>query len=119
MRAAATIPAKRLNEQGLAYVSFALKNPARFMLMFRPDKFDLAIRELQQSRAARSARWRARSVRRPARPRRWKLSPDGFGLLMAVWSIVHGFSHLALGGEFDLRGSAAWRQGCDPQASCR
>ena len=31
------------------------------------------------------------------------LSPDGYGFLMATWSIVHGFSHLALGGELSVR----------------
>lgn len=30
-----------------------------------------------------------------------QLSPDGFGLLLATWSMVHGFAHLALGGELD------------------
>jgi hypothetical protein len=24
---------------------------------------------------------------------------------MAVWSVAHGFAHLALGGEFDFRGA--------------
>jgi hypothetical protein len=39
------------------------------------------------------------------------MTPEAYGLLMAVWSIVHGFSHLALGGQFDraarLRGGKA------------
>ena len=27
------------------------------------------------------------------------LGPDGQGLLVAVWSMVHGYCHLAFGGE--------------------
>ncbi len=30
-----------------------------------------------------------------------EMTPDAYGLLMATWSIVHGFAHLALGGELD------------------
>ena len=40
-------PKKRLDEQGKAYVTFALKNPARFTLMFRRDKYDMTNPELQ------------------------------------------------------------------------
>jgi len=98
-------PAKRLNEQGMAYVTFALKNPARFMLMFRPDKIDLTSGKLREvsSRSFLTLEnaIRAATVTGPGA----KLSPDAFGYLMAVWSVVHGFSHLALGGEFDFRGA--------------
>src|ERR1700728_2909265 len=33
-------PGRRLREQAVAYVDFALKHPARFQLMFRDDKHD-------------------------------------------------------------------------------
>ena len=39
-------PHKRLYEQGLAYVNFALKNPARFQLMFSPGKCDMGYKNL-------------------------------------------------------------------------
>jgi AcrR family transcriptional regulator len=99
---------KRLNEQGTAYVTFALNNPARFALMFRADKVDLANGKLQQisSRSFRTLEGAIKAATRTAADA--ELSPDGFGLLMAVWSIVHGFSHLALGREFDY---AAERRG--------
>ncbi len=94
-------PAKRLDEQGRAYVAFALKNPARFLLMFRADKLDLACGRLQEisSHSFRTleAGIRAATATKPED----ELSPDAFGFLMAVWSLVHGFAHLALGGEFD------------------
>lgn len=99
-------PAKRLDEQGRAYVAFALNNPARFALMFRADKVDLANGELQKI-SSRSFRTLEGAIRAATGTRAEdQLSPDGFGLLMAVWSIVHGFSHLALGGEFDYAAAA-------------
>src|SRR6202011_5603350 len=40
-----TDPARRLHEQALAYVRFALEPPARFQLMFRHEKLDTADEE--------------------------------------------------------------------------
>jgi AcrR family transcriptional regulator len=94
-------PARRLYEQGLAYVQFALKNPARFVLMFRTDKVCTTDPRLLEV-SSRSFTTLENAIRAAtAIPSGKDLSPDGFGYLMAVWSIVHGFSHLALGGEFD------------------
>jgi AcrR family transcriptional regulator len=93
-------PARRLREQGTAYVRFALAYPARFQLMFRVDKHDHANAEFLQA-AERSYRLLEDAIRAATgTPPDRELSPDGHGLLMAVWSIAHGFSHLALGGEF-------------------
>jgi len=95
-------PAKRLHEQGLAYVTFAMKNPARFALMFRVDKIDITDGKLMEV-SGRSFRTLEGAIRAATgSPADAELPPDAFGLLMAMWSIVHGFSHLALGGEFDL-----------------
>lgn len=92
-------PARRLNEQGMAYVKFALANPARFQLMFRHDKHDLTDAEFVRV-ADRSFRVLENAIRAATNTKPdTELSPDGYGFLMAVWSIVHGFSHLALGGE--------------------
>lgn len=96
-------PARRLNEQGTAYVTFALANPARFQLMFRPDKHDYTNTEFarvaNRSFQVLEAAVRAAIGTKPDAD----LSPDGYGFLMATWSIVHGFSHLALGGELSVR----------------
>ncbi|MGZ5935519.1 MAG: TetR/AcrR family transcriptional regulator [Rhizomicrobium sp.] len=96
-----TDPQKRLQEQGLAYVTFALKNPARFQLMFAPGKCDMGYKNLAEV-ADRSfnvleSAVRAASGLKPTD----EMTEDGYGLLMAMWSIVHGFAHLALGGQFD------------------
>jgi AcrR family transcriptional regulator len=92
-------PMRRLTEQGVAYVRFALKYPARFQLMFRVDKHDHSnaefVRVAQASFGVLEDAIRAATGTSPDQA----LSPDGQGLLMAVWSMVHGYCHLAFGGE--------------------
>ena len=92
-------PAQRLFEQGLAYVAFALRQPARFQLMFQAGKCDFTNLDLR--RDARDAfavledAIRALCGLEPGAP----LTRDAHGALMAAWSLVHGFAHLALAGE--------------------
>jgi AcrR family transcriptional regulator len=92
-------PMRRLYEQGTAYVRFALKYPARFQLMFRVDKHDHNnaefVRVSQASFGILEDAIRAATGTASDRP----LGPDGQGLLVAVWSMVHGYCHLAFGGE--------------------
>jgi AcrR family transcriptional regulator len=101
--------AARMKEQGVAYVKFALANPARFQLMFTHSKYDIAYPGL------REAGGRAFSVLENVVRDAFGLGaqqatpPEAFGYLLAVWSVVHGFSHLALGGE--LEAAAAQRGG--------
>lgn len=94
-------PQKRLYEQGLAYVTFALKNPARFQLMFAHGKCDMGYKNLgevaDRSFNVLESAVRAASGLKPSD----EMTADAYGLLMAMWSIVHGFAHLALGGELD------------------
>jgi len=94
-------PQKRLYEQGQAYVAFALKNPARFQLMFSHSKCDMGYRDLGAV-ADRSFKVLEGAVRAAMRLTATdEMTPDAYGLLMANWSLVHGFAHLALGGELD------------------
>jgi AcrR family transcriptional regulator len=92
-------PMRRLYEQGVAYVQFALRFPARFQLMFRVDMHDHTnaefVRVSQASFRILEDAIRAATGTPSDRP----LSPDGQGLLVAVWSMVHGYCHLAFGGE--------------------
>jgi AcrR family transcriptional regulator len=91
-------PAGRLREQAIAYVRFALQQPARFQLMFRDDKHDGTNEELMKV-AQRSYGVLEGAIRAATNtPQEQALTPQSYGLLLAVWSIVHGFSHLALGG---------------------
>lgn len=103
-------PGRRLAEQAQAYVRFALEHPARFQLMFRPEKLDPA--NAAFAAAARHAYGVLEAAIRAATatPLGVPLTPDGHGLLLSVWSVVHGFSHLALGGQLrDVAGEAAGR----------
>ncbi|HUO90965.1 MAG TPA: TetR/AcrR family transcriptional regulator [Rhizomicrobium sp.] len=91
----------RLRAQGLAYVRFALANPARFQLMFRHAKYDITYPGLREA-GGRAFRILEKGVRDAfALKDEQRISDEAFGYLMAVWSIAHGFSHLALGGELD------------------
>jgi AcrR family transcriptional regulator len=95
-------PHQRLTEQGLAYVQFALRNPARFELMFRHSKVDFSKHPALAAAGDRSFKVLEDAIRASTgTPAGAPLSEDASGYLMAIWSIVHGFSHLALGGEFD------------------
>jgi AcrR family transcriptional regulator len=95
-------PVKRLHEQGLAYVAFAMRNPARFTLMFRNDKCDMGYEPLMAA-GDRAYAILENAIRAAAKVKPGAaLPPDVFGLLLATWSLVHGFAHLALGGKFDF-----------------
>lgn len=90
----------RLCEQGVGYVGFALAWPGRFALMFRVDLFSKDEALVASAHAA------------------YVVLEDGirdlYGLgagtpldeaqlhaLRATWSMVHGFAHLMLAGQFD------------------
>ena len=103
-RAGGTDPAQRLRCQAVAYVNFALKQPARFQLMFRDDKHDDTNAEFK-SVAARAYGILESAIRAATNvPPERELTPESYGLLLAVWSMVHGFSHLALGRGFPVPG---------------
>ncbi|MEJ0044325.1 MAG: TetR/AcrR family transcriptional regulator [Rhizomicrobium sp.] len=96
-----TDPASRLHEQGLAYVTFALSHPARFQLMFRHAMYDIDYPGLADT-GGRAFAVLERAVRAAmALPEGKPMTSDAFGFLLATWSIVHGFAHLALGGDLD------------------
>jgi len=94
-------PAKRLHAQGLAYVKFALTNPARFQLMFLHGKCDMGYKNLavvsHRSFLILEGAVRAAYGLASTDP----LTDDAHGFLLATWSVVHGFAHLALGGDLD------------------
>ncbi len=95
-------PHRRLTEQGLAYVHFALGNPARFELMFRHSKVDFSKHPALAAAGDRAFKILENAIRAATGTAEGgRLSSDSSGYLMAIWSIVHGFSHLALGGEFN------------------
>ncbi len=104
-KAGGSEPTRRLHEQALAYVRFALEHPARFQLMFRDEKLDATNEEFvavaKQSYDVLEGAIRA-ATRTPAQT---ALAENGYVFLLANWSLVHGFAHLALGKQFrDVRG---------------
>jgi AcrR family transcriptional regulator len=100
-------PAARLQGQGMGYVRFARAHPARFLLMFRKDRLNwedgrlrtagqAAIAELEDAVRA----YRGIAAGRP-------LDRAALTTVLAAWSTVHGFAHLALDGKFAGLGAAA------------
>lgn len=91
-------PVARLREQGVGYVDFALRYPGRFGVMFRSGLHKSP--ELQRSGHA-AFMTLERGVRdlcglgssAPLAPAHWHA-------LLSIWSVVHGFAHLALAGQF-------------------
>jgi len=90
-------PERRLHEQGLAYVRFALEHPARFQLMFREERLD-AMDEEFAAVAKQSYDVLEGAIRdATSTPPDAELSATARSYLLATWSVVHGFAHLALG----------------------
>jgi AcrR family transcriptional regulator len=99
-------PAARLRGQGLGYVRFARAHPARFLLMFRKDRLNW---EDGRLRAAGQAAFleledAVRAYRGIAAG--GPLDRAALATVLAAWSVVHGFAHLALDGKFDALGGA-------------
>jgi len=103
-------PAQRLQEQGQAYVRFALDRPARFQLMFSRGVYNEENPELKEVAGAAYAVLEGAVRAAMAIPPGRALDADSHGLLLANWSLVHGFAHLALGDRLrDPQGSLATR----------
>ncbi len=100
--------AARIRAQGLAYVRFALDNPARFHLMWRKallDTEDPAYAEAgHRAFLILDGVVRGEEAARTTPPRDLSLAPS-----IACWSIVHGFAMLALDGAFGDEPGAAER----------
>jgi len=92
-------PVQRLRAQGIGYVRFALSHPGRFQLMFRKDRLNADHAALQEAGARASGALEAtiRALRGIAPGR--ALDADARTELLAAWSLVHGFAHLALDGK--------------------
>ena len=92
-------PVACLREQGVGYVGFALRHPGRFGLMFRCG--------LQKTEALERSGHAAFMVLENAVRRLYgvsaaaALTPPQSHALLSIWSVVHGFAHLALAGQFD------------------
>lgn len=101
-----TDPAARLHGQGLGYVRFARAHPARFLLMFRKDRLNWDDARLRAAGQAAFAELEdaVRAYRGIAAG--GPLDRAALATVLAAWSVVHGFAHLALDGKFDALGGA-------------
>lgn len=99
----------RLREQGVAYVEFALRYPGRFRLMFRDRLLadDAGLRQ-NANAAFRVLEDGVRSAFGVASDT--PLSGAQWSALLAIWSLVHGYAHLAIAGRFDWLAGAAGRE---------
>lgn len=92
-------PTKRLRLQGEGYVRFAAAYPGRFQLMFRRDLLSdehVGLREAGDKALAQlEATVRAKLGLGANKP----LDSAARAVLLATWSIVHGFAHLLLDGK--------------------
>ena len=83
-------------EVGLAYIEFAIANPAHFAVMFRPDLYHDADADLQAARATTTALLYGPAG--AAYPDR-----DATRVGLAGWSFAHGFASLWLTGNLQHR----------------
>jgi len=88
---------ERARSQGLAYVRFALSEPAKFDLMWRYTLIDRNDPEL-----AEAGRRAFRVLDEVVRPGATRPAPGDPSVApsIAAWSMVHGFARLALDGVF-------------------
>lgn len=96
-----TDPLARLREQGVGYVDFALRHPERFSLMFRTPLAQPSDALLAQAHAAFQV------LENGVRdffgvPTAEPLGKAAQQTLLTVWSVVHGFAHLAIAGQLEL-----------------
>lgn len=87
-----------LRGQGLGYVRYALQHPGRFRLMFRDGVLhpDPALK--QHADAAFDEL--ALGVRRVAGVKTAaQMSPAHWNAVLTLWSLVHGYAHLAIAGR--------------------
>lgn len=88
---------------GRGYVTFALDNPAYFRLIFRTDQIERENPELQAAGMAAFA-VPVRAVGAAFGSADPMADPALVPLVIGLWSIVHGFSELALSGQLKQGG---------------
>lgn len=91
---------RRMVEQGIEYVGFAMRHPGRFRLMFRSGLLHEEAGLMASGHAAfavlEDGVRALRGLRKGA-----PITGAAWSALLGTWSIVHGFAHLAIAGRFD------------------
>jgi len=97
--AGARSPVERLHAMGHAYIHFAFANPALFHLMFRKEK--MRITDALKASANAAFSHLQVTVCEAAGIDQQRVGVDLLASMLAAWSMVHGFAHLALDGQFE------------------
>jgi AcrR family transcriptional regulator len=95
LHAAAARSGGDFTDVGLAYISFALGHRAHFEVMFRPELLQRDDPELAAAMQASSLELRAGASEQPATT----ATADPEAVMIAAWSLVHGFATLWLSGN--------------------
>lgn len=101
-----------LRGQGIGYVRYALAHPGRFRLMFRDGVLhpDAAL----QQHADAAYEELAAGVRRAAGVKTSAgMSAAHWNAVVTLWSLVHGYAHLAIAGRFGAFTTAGQGAGLD------
>ncbi len=96
---------ERMRAMGIAYVRFALSAPARFDLMWRRSQIDRADPDFKAA-ADRAFKLLDRNAR-DAKAAELGAGDPELAPSIAAWSLVHGFTRLALEGTFGSEPDAA------------
>jgi AcrR family transcriptional regulator len=86
-------PMERLKKLGLTYVTFAIKHPAHFRVMFGPE-FGKKDEYPDLARAARATFQPIVEEIALGQKERWVVKGDPESLAIVLWSTVHGLSML-------------------------
>lgn len=91
-------------EAGVAYVRYAVEQPARFQLLFRPGLVDEEDPELVAARTELAHTLMAGvAAFAPERETDLSAAPTADPLALGAWSIAHGLATLALAGVLPAR----------------
>lgn len=107
VEASQATPTQRLRLQGRGYVHFATTYPGRFQLMFRRELLSPDHAALQEAGARALAQLEGTIRALRSLPVGQPLDPQARAALLATWSTVHGFAHLALDGKLTHMGAGA------------
>ena len=89
-----------MREQGIEYVRYAMDHPGRFRLMFRSGQLhkDAAL----EHHGTAAFEVLAHGVRRAfGVADAASMTPEHWNAVTALWSLVHGYAHLAIAGKLD------------------
>jgi AcrR family transcriptional regulator len=94
-----TDPVARLNAIGLAYLTFAVKHPAHFKIMFRSELVEMQDHETLHENAENAFAFVTSIVGDVVSKRTGAKNPLPF--VIAAWSLAHGAATLLLEGKLD------------------